>query len=230
MKTLCVVPARGGSKRFRNKNYAMLGGKPLFMWAIDRTLNVFDAVVFSTDSQYIRKLAKEKYGDRIIYHNRDKKLAGDQSKVIDTVVDIATKYSSYDQVYLSLPTCPLMSEEQVIRTRNLLQSSNDDGIITITDCEFPPVLSLEIDYLHLKDWHESKPWQDGNSRSQAHKPLYRPNGGLYGMNYEHFMQVKNFYIGDIGYFYMDRKYSVDIDTPYDMVVAEAALAELRKNS
>ena len=50
MKTLGLIPAKGGSKRLRRKNILNLGDKPLLGWAIQSALNsgVIDKLVVST--------------------------------------------------------------------------------------------------------------------------------------------------------------------------------------
>ena len=48
---LCVIPARGGSKRIPNKNIREFNGKPLIQWSIETALksNCFvDVIVLQT--------------------------------------------------------------------------------------------------------------------------------------------------------------------------------------
>ena len=40
--TLCVIPARGGSKGVPRKNLLDVGGKPLIVWTIEQALAVPD--------------------------------------------------------------------------------------------------------------------------------------------------------------------------------------------
>jgi N-acylneuraminate cytidylyltransferase len=63
MKTVCVIPARGGSKGVKNKNLREVGGQPLISYAILDALRVpqIDEVYVSTDSRDIIKVAKH-YG------------------------------------------------------------------------------------------------------------------------------------------------------------------------
>ena len=46
MKKLCIIPARGGSKRLPGKNIKPLNGKPLVFYTIDATIksNIFDKI------------------------------------------------------------------------------------------------------------------------------------------------------------------------------------------
>ena len=52
---VAIIPARGGSTRFKDKNIALLGGKPLICWSVEAVLNSgeFDDVYVSTDSDKI---------------------------------------------------------------------------------------------------------------------------------------------------------------------------------
>ena len=73
---LCVIPARGGSKRIPKKNIKPFFGKPLIAYSIENALksNLFDNVIVSTDSDEIAKVAL-KYGAKV--HMRPKELADD---------------------------------------------------------------------------------------------------------------------------------------------------------
>ena len=56
---LCVIPARGGSKRIPNKNIREFNGKPLIQWSIETALksNCFVDVIVSTDNKDIMDIA-----------------------------------------------------------------------------------------------------------------------------------------------------------------------------
>ena len=48
---ICIIPARGGSKRIPRKNIKHFLGKPIIGYAIQKALevNIFDDVIISTD-------------------------------------------------------------------------------------------------------------------------------------------------------------------------------------
>lgn len=75
-RVLCVIPARGGSKGFPNKNIAPLLGRPLLAHTIFQALDsrYVHVVYVSTDDDEIADVA-EKYGARAIM--RPPELAGD---------------------------------------------------------------------------------------------------------------------------------------------------------
>ncbi len=225
MKNLCIVPARSGSKRLIDKNIRPLNGKLLFEYTLDIAVECFTNVIFTSDSQSILNLAK-KYNkhDNFATKLEPPELATDTSKVIGIVSHLFEKYiNDYDQIWLMLPTCPLRSKQDVILAQGLL-TDNVDGVISYTDYDFPPTLGLQKNEKgHLVDFWITNPWQEGNTRSQDHSTVYRPNGALYGMWTNHFREVRNFYKGDIRGYYMPRERSVDIDTELDLIVAETLI-------
>ena len=59
MKTLAVIPARGGSKRIPKKNIKPFLGKPIIAYSIEAAIKsgVFDKIIVSTDSREIAEIA-----------------------------------------------------------------------------------------------------------------------------------------------------------------------------
>ena len=56
---LCIIPARGGSKRIPKKNIRFFCGKPIIQWSIEAALEseCFDKVIVSTDSEEISEIS-----------------------------------------------------------------------------------------------------------------------------------------------------------------------------
>ena len=72
---LAIIPARGGSKRLKNKNILELNGKPLIAWSIEAGFesSYIDEVMVTTDDDKIMSIAKY-YGAKVPF-KRPKKLA-----------------------------------------------------------------------------------------------------------------------------------------------------------
>lgn len=226
MKNLCIIPARGGSKRFPNKNITNLNGKPLIKHTIDTVIDLFDTIIVSTDSDSILQVVS--FYENIIPIVRPDFLATDTSKVLQTVEWHFNKFPNgeFDQIWLCLPTCPLRSKEDVINSQKLL-TKNVDSVISITDFEFPPTLSLiKNDNNFIFENNPDKPFSNGNTRSQDHKPIFRPNGAIYGSWWKSFAMFKNFFKGIVKGYYMPRERSVDIDNKIDLQLAELILKNM----
>lgn len=220
MKRLLIIPARGGSKRLPGKNIRLLNGKPLIFYTIDAAIksNIFDKIIFTSDDKKILDKVSENYSiENLELIQRDPKLASDQSKVIDTVVSLINL--DYEETWLSLPTSPFKVAEDFIKASELLDEA--ESVISFTDMEFPPSLGLKrLDNDFITDHDSSLPWQNGNSRSQDHPEVFRPNGAIYGAKSTNLLDKKNYYIGKVKGYYMPRERSIDIDTQFDFDFAE----------
>jgi len=219
MNTLCIVPARGGSKRLPGKNIKDLCGKPLINHTIDVVTKCFSTVIVSTDSDEI--LEKIYLYDNVIPMLRPSFLASDTSKVLQTVEWIFdNSKNKFEQIWLCLPTCPLRTEKDVKNAQKLLDK-NTDSVVSITDFEFPPTLGLEKDDLNIiTENNKEKPFANNNTRSQDHKIIYRPNGAIYGSWCKSFNKYRNFFKGMVKGYYMSREKSVDIDNLIDLKLAK----------
>lgn len=221
MKKLCIIPARGGSKRLPKKNIKLLNGKPLIFYTLDAVIKskVFDKIIFTSDDKEILDKVNNNYSMKNLeVIKRPKQLATDTSKVIDTVLHFID--DDYEQTWLTLPTSPLKTEKDFINANHLL-SEEDDSVLSYTEMEFPPTLGLVVKSNNIiEDYDETQPWQNGNSRSQDHPTIYRPNGALYGGWTKKLKENKNYYIGKTKGYFMPRNRSIDIDTQFEFDLAE----------
>ena len=60
IRKICFIPARTGSRRFKNKNIQKIKSKPLIYWTLLQAIeaNIFDKIVFSSDSLFYWKIIK----------------------------------------------------------------------------------------------------------------------------------------------------------------------------
>ena len=58
--SVCIIPARGGSKRIPRKNIKPFFGKPMIAWSIEtaQKANIFSQIIVSTDDNEIATLAE----------------------------------------------------------------------------------------------------------------------------------------------------------------------------
>ena len=108
MKPVCLIPARGGSKRIPRKNIKVFCGKPLISWSIECAIksNLFSNIFVSTDDNEIAEEAKLSGAE--IPFIRPAYLSDDQTKDIE-VIDHFIKWSKSKDIkpniicYLTLP-------------------------------------------------------------------------------------------------------------------------------
>ena len=79
MKTICIIPARSGSKGLKNKNLRKLNNKPLIYWPIKiaKSIKEIDLVVLSTDSKIMASYGR-KFGAEVPFL-RPKSISGDHA-------------------------------------------------------------------------------------------------------------------------------------------------------
>ena len=221
-QNIAIIPARGGSKRLPDKNIKMLGGKPLVNHTIEAALNSksISSVMVSSDSEEILNIASS-YSE-VMIHRREDSLASDTATALELVENI---YLNLDDEYrfitLMLPTCPFRNSEHLDEGFGLLEDS-DDGVISVTSYEFPITLNVPVNE-HYIQLSENSPLITGNTRSQNHKPSYRPNGGFYISRWSSFEKNRNFWKGDEKYYFMNRIDSIDIDDQIDLDFANMIL-------
>ena len=87
MKNLCIIPARGGSKRIPRKNIKPFMGKPIMAYSIAAALKsgLFDEVMVSTDDEEYAEIARQ-YGAKVPFM-RSEKTANDFASTEDVLFE-----------------------------------------------------------------------------------------------------------------------------------------------
>lgn len=209
MTTLGLIPARGGSKGIIGKNIVPFCGKPLIAWTIEAALSsgVIDRLVVSTDDHKIADTAI-RCGAEVPFMRPDD-LATDSTPSC-AVIDHATKALGLKgNVVLLQPTSPLRSAEDISNCVSLFLNRRRT-VISVTETKIHPSWLFGLD--------------DGDriiasnvaTQRQNGKPRYIPNGAVYVFDAATGLRFDN----AVGYV-MPADRSIDIDTPLDLVIAEA---------
>lgn len=224
-KILAIIPARGGSKRLANKNLKPLNNKPLISYTIDTALesSIFEKIILSSDSDEI--LSVVDCFENITKHKRADSLSGDKVKVIDLVLALAREKSSnsFDIIALLLPTCPFRSCDD-LRSGLAMLTEDYESVVSLTEFEFPHAMATTLaEDKSLIPVFDPSSLITGNTRSQDHNPVYRPNGAFYMAWRERLFENGNFFAGKSRGYIMPRIRSVDIDNEIDFRYAEFLL-------
>ncbi len=125
---LAIIPARGGSKRIKNKNIINFCGQPMISYPLGaaKKSGLFDKIHVSTDCETVASTVKKLGYD--IDFMRDASLADDHTGLIPVVKWVYEKYRSLGQVYteicLILPTSPLLLSTDLTEAYKLFVASN----------------------------------------------------------------------------------------------------------
>ncbi len=91
-ETHAIIPARSGSKGFKNKNIVKFLNKSLFEHSIifAKKLNFVDKIIFSSDSSDYLKKAKK--FQNVLLHKRSRKASSDKAMEEDILKDLLNYY------------------------------------------------------------------------------------------------------------------------------------------
>jgi len=222
MRTLIVIPARGGSKRIPRKNVRIMCGKPLIVYSIENARALRDElgldvdVAVSTDDEELGGIVK-KHGVEVIA--RPAELATDKV-TLDPVIYHAVCYMEdrkaikYDTVITMQATSPTLKKETVAAAIKFFAESEWDTVISATN---KPHLSWGVD----KDGRIVKNYEK-RLNSQELPANYLETGGFLITRRE--CVNENGRIGEkVNIFEISEDEAVDIDTYSDWVLCENIL-------
>ncbi|NNE81311.1 MAG: pseudaminic acid cytidylyltransferase [Silicimonas sp.] len=144
--SLCLIPARGGSKRIPRKNIRPFNGKPMIAWSIEaaRQSGVFDRVIVSTDDAEIADIARSHGAD--VPFMRPDNLADDFATTIEVVRHAiswaADNGGAPDSLCCLYATAPFVSPDDIRTGKNLLQDA--DFALPVAPFEFPIQRAVSI--------------------------------------------------------------------------------------
>lgn len=179
-KSVCIIPARGGSKRIPKKNIKLFHGKPLIAYSIEAALksNLFDKVIVSTDDEEIAKIAI-KYG-AVIPFIRPKELSDDfigTGAVINHTLEyLKSVGENYDFVCTIYATAPFLQEKYLLEGFEKLNNSNAKIAFSCTSMPFPIQRTFKITQAERCEmfWPENF-----MTRSQDLEEAYQDAGQFY---------------------------------------------------
>lgn len=224
-KILCLVAARGKSKRIKNKNMVKLCGKPLIYWTLNeaKKSKYIDDICVNSDSKKILDYCKLNKIKTLI--KRPAKLASAKSDKWDTV-KFTYKYlkslgKNYDYILLLQPTSPLRKVSHIDECIENIKNDNIDGLISVcrTECpnEWTSKINKNKDYKNFKKGILKYKKDILKNRFTY---SYRPNGAIVIFKSKLSLKKNFIFSSKFKIFEMERKYSVDVDSTIDLFIAE----------
>ena len=216
-KILSVIPARGGSKGLLRKNIIDLAGKPLIGWTIEASLNskYITKTIVSSDDNEILDISSY-YGAEII--KRPLSLASDTANsesVVKHAIDHLEKQGEvFDIVILLQPTSPLRDYRDINNAFEKMIASNASAIISVTEIDRKILKAFKNDSNGFLSPVSSKRYLF--MRRQSLPSVFIPNGAIYIVSKNIFMESNSFFTDKTSYFSMPLEKSIDIDSKDDL--------------
>ena len=205
---LCIIPARGGSKRLPRKNMLRVNGKSLMSLAIRTAINCkcFDKVIVSSEDEQILKEAGE-FGVK-----RPVELASDTAQIKDVCMHLLKSYDC-EWFAVMVPTNPFRQPQDIDDAFKLYNKYNDGVISLVPYAEYPEKALCVGDYV--------KPYfgYDKMVPAQQLKRLYYHAGYIIFLRTETFLRENELFLSRSVPWFTPMSRVCDIDTPEDLAEA-----------
>ena len=227
-KNICLIPARGGSKRVKNKNIKKFLGKPLLERVIKtaKKSNLFDKIYVSTDSILIKKLAI-KCGAFVPYI-RSKELSNDSANLKSVIDDFLNKVILSQKthkmnLFVLYPTSIFVDKKLIMKCNKMLKKT--EYVTTVK--KFPHPIQRALKYYKKK----LKPINLKHKlmRTQDLEEYYYNAGQIDCFKIDAWLKKKMFHKMYAKFVLLNDFDSIDIDTSDDLKLAYKLFNLNKKN-
>ncbi len=210
-KTVCIIPARAGSKRLKKKNFLKIKNKMLIEYTIQAAIDskIFSYIVVSTDFKKIFSLKKKYRSIEIL--KRPQKLLTDKSTVDQVCLNILKKnkfYHKCDYICVLYPTAIMRTKQDISNAFKKFIESKSFSLMGVRKASIPhKILRLRNGYLK-KNFKGQNPSIKSNKYSNQ---FFKDNGSMYFAKMSTYLRQKTFYTSRLIGYKMSGFKSIDID-------------------
>ncbi len=227
---LCIIPARGGSKRIPRKNIKDFLGKPIIAYSIETALKsgCFDRVIVSTDDEDIANIARQ-YGAETPFV-RPKELSNDFAGTLP-VIKQAIEWMEADGEQVDWACClyataPFVQPSLLQAAFQQLQTTGAAYCFSVTTFGTPIQRAFKVTENHrLEMFHP----ENFHKRSQDLEEAFHDAGQFYWGQPSAFKAEKIIYSECSSPYLLPRYLVQDLDTEEDWIRAELMYQALLKS-
>ena len=216
MKDLCIIPARGGSKRIPRKNIIPFMGKPIMAYSIEAALKsgLFDEVMVSTDDEEFAEVARQ-YGASVPFL-RSENTSNDYAGLSDVIDEVVVTYKErgvlFDNYCCLLSTAPFVNSNLLKQSFELFVEKKFDTLRPIVRFDYPIQRAYRMNEDNVVSFMQPEYL---NTRSQDLETAYHDAGLFYWGTC-----AVGFKGNKWGGYVIDESVCQDIDTEDDWRMAE----------
>lgn len=220
MSKICIIPARGGSKRIPRKNIKLFRGKPILAYSIEAALKsgVFDVVMVSTNDAEIAEIAT-KHGAEMPFL-RSENTSDDFATTFDVISEVIEKYASlgkqFSHTCCLYATAPFVTSNKIQSAFQKMESAQTDAVFTVLEYSYPIQRGLQfVDGKLEMKWPENL-----KMRSQDLAKTYHDAGQFYMYNTKQYLKLGGVFKMNSTAIVVSDLEAQDIDTESDWSLAE----------
>lgn len=214
MKSICIIPARGASKRIKRKNIIDFHGKPLIYYPIKAALKakIFDELFVSTEDEEIARIARELGASVLI---RKKELADDMSSS-DAVIKDAIWDMDVEHVCCLYASAVLIDEFILQKAYEDFVQSKAGYLFSACLMDFPIQRAFYLENDRAKMFEEKNYYK----RSQDLIPAYKDAGAFYFGHKKAWLGKEVLFSQSSKLYILPKYLSCDIDDMEDLELAK----------
>lgn len=223
---LCIIPARGNSKRIPRKNIRNFNGKPIIAYAIEtaKLSGLFDVIMVSTDDSEIAEIAL-KLGASVPFL-RSEKNSSDYATTADVIVEVLNQYElldiSFSNTCVIYPCTPLLKIEYLKNGYSMLTQQNFDTVFSVV--KYNPPIQRALIITDGKARMINPEYE--LTRTQDLETTYYDGGQFYWFNTVSILRNKKMYNDNMGCVKINESEIQDIDNEEDWIIAEEKYSKL----
>jgi len=221
MNALCIIPARGGSRRIPRKNIRAFNGRPIIAYPIEaaRESGCFSEVMVSTDDDEIAAVARE-CGAQVPFR-RSAATANDHAGSDEVFAEVLLRYRDAGREFSLAcglyPTAALVTPEQLRCGRDqLLADGSLTTVLPLQRFSFPIQRAVALRDGRLAMLQP----EHAATRSQDLEPAYHDAGQWYWLRVENFLRTRELMGPNCAAVLLPEMAAQDIDNPDDWALAE----------
>lgn len=213
MTSICVIPARGGSKGIIKKNLCLVNNETLLKRVILKAKSIFpnNKIYVSSDDDDI---ICEAQSQGVNIHIRKPKHASDECSTEDSLLSLLDDINS-DAKYLIFAQCtsPFMKAEEFSNIKTKLQAGYDSAFSVYPSHDFQWKENYNGEAVPLVNSSQIR------VRRQDSTKKYVEAGSVYGMLIKKFKEEKNRFCGNTALNVEMDGFHFELDKPRDLIIA-----------
>lgn len=224
-KPICIIPARSGSKRVKNKNLILINKKPLIAHTIKnlKKTKIFSRIIVTTDSKKIRKIAILEGAEAPFL--RSKKLSGPKVTIKETIVDCINRLKSENVKYhfCVFPTAILLEPMDLISAYKLIKKGNFNGVIAVIKN-----ITFFRSFIRKKKIINFFWKKNSKKMSQELKPAYSDSGTFYIFKTSNYIKNTRDLPNNCSFYLIDKYKGINVDDQDDLKFLKIAFNMKKK--
>lgn len=227
--SLCVIPARGGSKRIPRKNVKPFHGKPMIAWSIAAAIEsgAFEHVIVSTDDAEIAEVARAA-GAQVPFmrpHDLSDDHTGTAPVIAHALAQAEAIWGVQEMVCCLYATAPFVQAGDIAAARARLDQDPDAQFaMPVTSFPFPIQRGVRMQSSGRIEMFQP---EHALTRSQDLEEAYHDVGQFYWGRRAAWMSGAPIIGPQTAAIVIPRFRAQDIDTPEDWDLAERLFAALK---